>query len=288
MIRKILMALLAIPLLHGCASYAPIPENYKGPVVTIKDTHQPVSPTKVYFFELSKVDGRDVETSSQATYEHNYGQGFIVNSIVRMRGVPATPSTLDIQGVTHYGAPILALAGENPEVRGTVTVDLQPGEVYSVRGELSMAHSAVWVENSKGEIVSEKIETGAFNTPISKSTLVQDAKAKQQATPGDTRVVIFNTAGALHTIDDTSRLTISLDGDELAVLRSREFTQVYLPRGDYELTLTHWDVFTFSSSHNVTIEGDEVFLDVSPTILSNSLTVGDHLPEGYTRTPKQQ
>ena len=43
-------------------------------------------------------------------------------------------------------------------VEGDVEVDIKEREVYFVKGELSKEYSAIWLENSKGEIVSPKIE----------------------------------------------------------------------------------------------------------------------------------
>lgn len=142
----------------GCVSYQPVPEGYQGPLSLIKDTSTSVSSTKEQFFELSKVDGRSVQTSSGVTYERNYGRGMAMTVATTERSVPSQECTLSIQGITHVAAPILALGGGMYSVKGDVNVTLEESVTYYIRGELSKEYSAVWVEDSEGNLVSNKIE----------------------------------------------------------------------------------------------------------------------------------
>ena len=73
---KKFLLLTAIVFLTSCVSFSPIPEGYTGPLATIEDTSKSISSTKVYFFELSKIDSRGVSTSSYETSVKNNGQGF--------------------------------------------------------------------------------------------------------------------------------------------------------------------------------------------------------------------
>jgi hypothetical protein len=142
----------------GCAAYKPIPEGYKGDLAKVADTYQYVSSTKVYLFQLSEVDNRDVLTSSISTYERNYGQGFSMRIAMEEREVPAAESVLHIEGITYVAAPVLSLFGGMYSVSGEVTVNLEAGKEYFVKGELSELYSAVWLEDGDGNMVSEKIE----------------------------------------------------------------------------------------------------------------------------------
>lgn len=156
---NILKATILLPiLLAGCVSFSPVPEGYSGPVATIKDSSQSPSNTKTYFFQLSKADGRAIETSSMVTFEQNYGQGMSMTPYSTEREIPAGDSSLTIEGITHFAAPILALKGGNYSVRGDVSVNLRENETYIVSGSMSKEYSAVWLEDMQGNIISEKIE----------------------------------------------------------------------------------------------------------------------------------
>ncbi|MFT6046889.1 MAG: hypothetical protein ACI9WC_002600 [Arenicella sp.] len=152
------LLLVIVFFIQGCATFTPVPEGYAGPLVTIEDTSNIVSNTKVQFFELVKVDARNVSSSSYETRVLNEGSGISMTPVISKRQVPALKSTLSIQGVTYFAAPILAIGGGNFNVKGDVDMELKEDETYSVRGELSKTYSAVWVEDSKGNVVSQKIE----------------------------------------------------------------------------------------------------------------------------------
>jgi hypothetical protein len=78
--------------------------------------------------------------------------------VTTRREVPAGKVKLYLQGVTHVAAPILALGGGMYGVEGSVEVTLLEDEYYSVAGTLSKEYSAVWLEDSAGNVVSQKIE----------------------------------------------------------------------------------------------------------------------------------
>ena len=155
--KRLLVLMFSLAMV-GCVSYQPVPEGYTGPLSLVKDTSSTVSSTKEQFFELSKVDGRNVETSSAVTYERNYGRGIAMSVVTTERQVPAQECTLSIQGITHVAAPILALGGGMYSVSGEVKVTLEEGKTYLVRGELSKEYSAVWLEDADGNLISDKIE----------------------------------------------------------------------------------------------------------------------------------
>ena len=155
------LPLLFVLCLAGCVTpLTPIPEGYTGPRAVITDTSSPVSSVKIRFFQLAKVDGRRVLNSAGATYRANYGRGFSMDPVVTSREVPAQKCVLSIAGVTYVAADILAFTGGNYHVEGEVTATLEAGKVYRVKGELSEAYSAVWLEDADGRVVSTKVEKG--------------------------------------------------------------------------------------------------------------------------------
>ncbi len=117
-----------------------------------------ISPTKVFFFQLTTVNGRNISTSSGETYEANYGRGFAMNPVTAVRQVPAESSKLKIEGITYFAAPILNLLSESFSAEGEVELDVSEGHSYYVKGELSKEYSAIWIEDNNGKIVTKKIE----------------------------------------------------------------------------------------------------------------------------------
>ncbi len=145
-------------LLSSCVSHKPVPDNYTGPLATVSDSSKRIDGSKAYFFQLNKIDGRDVLTSVGSSAEASYGHGFALTVLTESRQVPATESELHLSGTTYYAAPVLMLKGGNYSVDGKVRVNLEANKIYYIKGELSKEYSAVWVEDSQGKIVSEKVE----------------------------------------------------------------------------------------------------------------------------------
>ena len=158
---RFLIPLLAVVFFGGCMSVPqPVPKGYTGPVARITDTSTSVSGTKIQFFELQRIDGREVLASSVSTMQRNYGQGFYMEPALESRAVPSGSCTLKLAGVTHVAAPILAFGGKMYTVNGEVTVTLDAGKSYLVKGVLSKEYCAVWLEDENGTLVSTKIEKG--------------------------------------------------------------------------------------------------------------------------------
>lgn len=158
---RFLLPLLGALLLGGCISGPqPVPKGYVGPLATIADTSAPVSSTKIYYFELEEVDGREVLSSSMATMRTNQGRGFYMEPVLEARQVPAGPRKLKIGGYTVVAAPILAFGGKMYSVSGEVDVTLEADKTYRVKGVLSKEYCGVWLEDSAGTVVSPKIEKG--------------------------------------------------------------------------------------------------------------------------------
>jgi len=158
--QRILVTLSALVMLAGCANFAsPVPEGYQGPVSTIKDSAIAHSSTKADFYSVTEVDGKRIEDSRSKTRQVNYGRGMIMDPVVLDRQVPSGTRVLKLVGRTEYAAPILTLTSPVYQVLGEVTLDLQPGKTYVVRGELGENYSAVWVEDeSSNGIVGSKVE----------------------------------------------------------------------------------------------------------------------------------
>jgi len=151
---------LLIVFLAGCATTtSPIPENYTGPLATVKDSVKPYSAGKADFFYLSDVDGRRIANSRIATRVTNQGRGMYMKPVVLIRQVPAQPSRFKIFGRTEYAAPILALTSTVYQVTGEIQITPEADKTYVVKGELGENYSAVWIEEEgSGRMIGEKVE----------------------------------------------------------------------------------------------------------------------------------
>lgn len=157
---RIFIAALASLAFSGCVSfYQPIPENYDGPVSTIKSSATHYSQSKADLFYLSKLNGNQLYSSMNATRDATYGHGFrLITKLVDI-DVPSVSSVFSIVGRTEYAAPIQALTGTVYQVKGDVQFLPEPDVSYVVKGKLGEQNSSVWIENeSTGEIVGEKVE----------------------------------------------------------------------------------------------------------------------------------
>jgi hypothetical protein len=158
------LPLLAILLLLGACTTAPVPEGYKGPVARINDTSTPRSGTSVDFFYIAEVNGRRIQNSAISTRQANYGRGFAMTPSVIGRDIPAEPSTVKIVGRTEHAAPILALMKKVYEVSGETQFTPEANQVYTVKGVLKDDYSAVWIENAAGAVMGQKIEIKGSST----------------------------------------------------------------------------------------------------------------------------
>lgn len=151
---------LVLLLLSGCTTFhSPIPENYQGPISNIESSEKRLSGSKADLFYVSKVDGKSIYNSMNATRGATYGQGFTLTTQLVNTQVPSIESIFTLVGRTEYAAPIQALTGTVYEVKGNIKFTPKPGKTYIVKGELGEKYSAVWIElKENGEVVDKKIE----------------------------------------------------------------------------------------------------------------------------------
>lgn len=158
--QNLLLGFALLITLSGCATTSsPLPEGYKGPTATIKDTVISSGPQKADFFYVSHVDGKKVDDSLIRTRQINYGRGMQMAPEAIERQVAAGPAVITIVGRTEYAAPILALTNDVYEVTGNVSFIPEENKTYAVHGELGENYSAVWLEDDADhKVIGEKIE----------------------------------------------------------------------------------------------------------------------------------
>lgn len=163
MMKKVLLAC-SVLVLASCATYKPIPDNYKGPIATVADSGEPESASKGRVFALTKIDGNPVMDSFEATRQRSYGRGALVTLEITERQMPARPMQVTLRGAHVTGAPIHELAsramGTFFEVEGVVEFKPEADKRYKVVGKLSKDLSEVWIaDESTNQPVTAKVST---------------------------------------------------------------------------------------------------------------------------------
>lgn len=143
--------LLAAAALCGCAGfkgYEPAtPPDYDGPTVNVADQVRPVGAELAHVFELTQVDGRRLSTSSMATVHANQGRGFSVAPLALTNELPLRPARVQLQAVTQYATPLLAVKHPTCRSTGEVAFTPQPGKAYRVTGRIAADACEVWIED---------------------------------------------------------------------------------------------------------------------------------------------
>jgi len=92
----------------------------------------------------------------------------------------------------------------------------------------------------------------------------------------DSQLVIFNdTNKFLYGLDGTGKLNVSTDGRSVGQLDIGEYVVLTANRGKHKIDLEHWDLFHFSSAHEITVEDRQIFLRVKAKATSNEAVVVD-------------
>lgn len=163
------LLLLCFSLLSACSALTPRPVDveFEGPSSQVFDTFTRTSLYQVDFFEIKHFDDQQLHTSYLNTADNHYMKGMTIDTFLYQRKVPAGKHRVFIEAKRLLGAPMFALKDRHLAVSGWVDVELQEGEIYYVSGEIGEHYSAVWLENTSRQRVSEKLETGA-SPPLSK------------------------------------------------------------------------------------------------------------------------
>jgi hypothetical protein len=136
-----------------------IPEGYKGPTATLRDSIRATRDAECgQFFFLSEYDGTAADNALQAATRDNATAGAklaVLNEFARP--VPARAGVFVIVGRTHCAAPMMEMLGTVYLVGGRTRFTPQANAVYVVTGELTPDHSAVWIADAQtGAQVSSK------------------------------------------------------------------------------------------------------------------------------------
>lgn len=146
--------LLALPLLaaicSGCVTAPAIPQNYSGPIATIRDSAVSEAYNRAQFYYLGEIDGRQVDNVLFKTRQQNSGKGFSLTPSQYSREVPAGLRQIKLQAKIGYGAPIQEMLNSSTvyEAERTISVPLESNKTYVVKGKLSAEEKSVWLEDA--------------------------------------------------------------------------------------------------------------------------------------------
>lgn len=148
-----LAAMVAAIALAGCATYEPVPKDYKGPTASVRDTGISEDGTKAQMFAVVAIDGNRVMNAFWASANASQGRGTSLTTVYPERAVPIKPMKVTVRGSHATGAPIHAmasqLAGTFFSVEGTIDFSPEAGHAYQVKGELKKEKSSVWIEDAE-------------------------------------------------------------------------------------------------------------------------------------------
>lgn len=144
--------------LQGCATP---PAPLTGPVATVSDSAEGGGMGGGTFYFLAAVDGEPTFTDAlRASLGASRGQGARMVIRSASRQVSAGRRQLRLEARHAYAAPIQGLfqrGGPEP-LEGALTVDLQEGRHYRVKGVLDAMRSELWLEDVEGgQIIGQKI-----------------------------------------------------------------------------------------------------------------------------------
>lgn len=160
--QKNLLLLLALALVGGCATVTPaVPDDYKGPVVSLSDSVLRETTSKGIIFALSAIDGNSVHNARFETERATRARRPTLTGrperilVMRdvSRDVPVKPMKVTLVGTHVTEAPIQAIAsnmaGTFFSVEGVVDFKPVEGKKYLVTGALAKEQSCVWIADAE-------------------------------------------------------------------------------------------------------------------------------------------
>lgn len=102
-------------------------------------------------------------------------------------------------------------------------------------------------------------------------------------TLGNGKVLIYNGASILHSMDNTARLNVWIDDKSIGQIRTKEYLIIDLKNGNYDFKTLHIDMVNMRSIHKVEINDNTKVIRIEPTITSNKVTVTNILPENFDK-----
>ena len=149
-------------LLSGCTSFhgfePATPADYSGATVNVADQVVVVSSQRLNVFEMTRVDGRRLASSSVATTRAGQGSAMTVAPVALTNELPLQPLRVQIQAAIQYATPLIAISSEDCRTLGEVAFTPQDGKRYAVNGRIAADACEVWIEDAATkQPVTEKV-----------------------------------------------------------------------------------------------------------------------------------
>ncbi len=103
------------------------------------------------------------------------------------------------------------------------------------------------------------------------------------STLGNGKILIYNGASILHSMDNTARLNFWINKKSVGQIRTKEYMIIDLSNGIYEFNVLHLDMVNMRSNHSVSVNENTKVIRIEPTITSNKLTVINVLPQNFEK-----
>lgn len=146
-------------LLAGCAAKL-VPDDYKGPTATIRDSHAnyteggQITSDHAEFFVLAAADGAEVQNSFSQTFAAAEG---VSAFRVHERKIPIKPMQVTLKGLAYYPSSTGSIKDPHRvyETQRTVSFSPAAGVTYTVRGKADQRRVTVWIEDANGQRVAQ-------------------------------------------------------------------------------------------------------------------------------------
>ncbi len=103
------------------------------------------------------------------------------------------------------------------------------------------------------------------------------------STLGNGKILIYNGASILHSMDNTARLNFWINKKPVGQIKTKEYVIIDLSNGIYEFNVLHLDMVNMRSNHSVSVNENTKVIRIEPTITSNKLTVTNVLPQNFEK-----
>jgi hypothetical protein len=161
-LKNIIVLISTLILMTGCVAFkSPLPVGYSGATTTISDSYSDHEGSTAHFYIVNKINGLFIEDSGYKTRVANSGRGFNMTPTMVSREVATIEQIITIAGFVQFATDGQAMFGDSMLVSGDIKFTPNVNETYKVNGKLGESGSEVWLENSKGEIVSEVVKPSA-------------------------------------------------------------------------------------------------------------------------------
>lgn len=170
--KKILL-LVVVSMLVSCVQNKPfIQADYIGETAVIEDTFQIRSSGSAFFYCVTQIEGRKIPNAVSESLQASAGHNIYLSALGASRKIPVKTIKLFLVANVIHSAPIAYLTDSDAKNRAEGTVEFTPipNMKYFVKGTLGKKYSSVWIEDSNGNVVSDRI--GAIDPEIEKLSII--------------------------------------------------------------------------------------------------------------------